>query len=189
MVCEKEAWKKAAESERTQLNVAIVTECIDKQSVPFAKRMFTEDVELYMKRNGYDIEGRFVYLIRRWFEAKDCAGISALERSSRRLELREWLLEGVNFGKFPPATQYVKGIPICTYESLLIHIERKLQIYQFLQGKQYNPRALGTQEVEQFFSRIKDLDASGLGTPKPGDISDIVATAAHLDNSRMKPDR
>lgn len=177
----------AAESTDTQLSRAIVNECIDKQSVPFAERVFGEDVELCMQRNGYYKE--FVRLIRLWFEAEDTPGIPAIERCTRRLELRDYLLHDVNFSSFPPVTQYMKGIPIVTYESLLIHLERKLQIFQYLPDRKYNVRSLGTQEVEQFFSTIRDLDPSGLGTPKPDDIPDIMATAADLDNVRMNPER
>lgn len=42
----------AAESKDTQFSIAIVNECIDKQSVPFAKRVFDEDVESFMQRNS-----------------------------------------------------------------------------------------------------------------------------------------
>lgn len=53
----------------------------------------------------------------------------------------------------------------------------------------YNVRALGTQEVEQFFSTVRDLDPSGLGTPKPDDIPSMIAAASLLDNTRMNPNR
>jgi hypothetical protein len=183
------AWEKAAISESTKLNIAIVKECIDKQSVPFARRMFDYDVEDFMKQNHYKKEAEFVRLIRDWFEAEDSPGIPATERCCRRLTLRDYLLEDVNFAAFPPATQYMKGIPIVTYEALLVHLERKLQIFQYVPDHKYNVRALGTQEVEQFFSTMSDMDPSGLGTPKPDDIPDIIATAAYLDNVRMSPER
>ena len=183
------AWEKAAISDCTQLNIAIVKECIDKQSVPFAQRMFGYDVEQFMRQNEFTKEADFVKIIRDWFEAEDSPGIPAKERCKRRLSLRDYLLEGVNFSMFPPVTQYMKGIPIVTYEALLVHLERKLQIFEYIPGHRYNVRALGTQEVEQFFSTIRDMDPSGLGTPKPDDIPGIMATAAYLDNTRMNPDR
>ena len=185
----KTACEKAAKSKDTRLNVAIVLECIDKQSVAFAKRVFGEDVEKFMNHNGFHAEAEFVNLVREWFEAEDDSGISSTERCKRRIKLRNYLLHGVNFGKFPPQTQYTKGIPSVTYEALLVHIERKLQIYGHIPSKSYNVRSLGTQEVEQFFSTIRDLDPSGLGTPKPDDIPDMMATAAWLDNIRMDPNR
>lgn len=76
-----------------------------------------------------------------------------------------------------------------TYEALLTHIDRKLQIYNLVSRRSYNVRSLGTQEVEQFFSTVRDLDPSGLGTPKPDDLPEMMATASMLDNARMNPDR
>lgn len=89
----KQAWVDASISEDTNLNIGIVVECIDKQSVPFAKRMFGDDVETYMFNKNYVEEAKFVNLIRRWYEAEDNAGISAADRSIRRLNLRQYLLE------------------------------------------------------------------------------------------------
>jgi len=47
----------------------------------------------------------------------------------------------------------------------------------------------GSQEMEQFFSTMRDLDPSGLGTPKPDDIPSIMETPSLLDNTRMDPAR
>ena len=41
----KEAWIRAAKDDSTKLNIAIVVECIDKQSVAFARRIFGEIYE------------------------------------------------------------------------------------------------------------------------------------------------
>lgn len=183
------AWIMAAESDETLLNIAIVIECIDKQSVAFAKRVFGEDVEQFMIKHGFEKEANFIRLIRRWFEAEDEPGMEACERCSRRIELRDYLLSAVNFGRFPPYTQYIKGIPIVTFESLLTNIDRKILLFKLLPNNMYNVRALGTQEVEQFFSTVRDLDPSGLGTPKPDDIPSMIAAASLLDNTRMNPNR
>ena len=185
----KNAWIEAALSEQTSLNIGIVQECLDKQSVAFAKRVFGEDVETYMLSHGYGTEAKFVCLIRRWYEAEDEAAISAGERCIRRLELRDYLLDKVNFGRFPPKSMYIGGIPTVSYEGLLVHIERKLQLYEHSPSTGYNVRALGTQEVEQFFSTMRDLDPSGIGTPKPDDIPGMMATAVYSDNIRIDPNR
>lgn len=186
---QRQAWVDAAKSDATSLNIGIVVECIDKQSVPFAKCVFGEDVEQFMISRGYHNEATFTRLIGRWYEAEDEPGISSKDRTLRRLDLRTYLLDKINFGRFPPKTQYIGGIPVVTFEALLVHLERKLQIYEHLPGNGYNTRALGTQEVEQFFSSIRDFDPSGLGTPKPDDIPVMMAKAAFLDNIRFDPNR
>lgn len=104
-----------------------------------------------MLSNNYMVEANFVRLIRKLFEAEDEPGICAAERCTRRLKLRQYLLESVSFSCFPPKIQYIKGIPIVTYEALFVHLERKIQIYKYIPSQTgYNARSLGTQEVEQF---------------------------------------
>ena len=77
------------------------------------------------------------------------------------MELRECLLTDYPIVKFPPPTQYVRGIPIITFEGLLAHLERKIQLYAFVPSQMYNVRATGSQEVEQFFSTFREMDPSG----------------------------
>ena len=182
------AWEAAALSEDTNLNISLVVECVDKQSVAFAKSVFARDVQEVMKRSGYAKEAYFCKLIHEWFEAEVAAGISADDRVQRRLDLRDWLLEGVDFGMFPPQSSYIRGIPVITYEALLIHLERKIQMYAFT-PKGYNVRAVGTLEVEQFFGTFRDIDPSGIGTPRPDDIPRMMTRAADITNCRMDPER
>ena len=186
---DKNAWKEAALSPDTSLNIALVTDCLDKQSVSIARRVFALDVQKYLEQTGkYNKEAQFCALIRDWFDSIDEPKLAAAERIRRRLALRDWLLEGYTIGNFPPQTQYVKGIPIVTFEALVVHIERSIQIYPFLHNS-YNPRTLGSQEVEQFFSTFKDMDPSGSGTPKPDAIPGMLRAAVELDNFRLDPDR
>lgn len=171
-------------SDETLLNIAIVIKCIDKQSVAFAKRLFREDVEQFMIKRGFEKEANSIRLIRHWVEAEDEPGMEAFERCSRRIELRDYLLSAVS-------TLYTihKGIPIVTFESLLTNIDKKILLFKLLPSNMYNVRALGTQEVEQFFSTVRDLDPFGLGTPKPDDIPSMIGAASLLDNTRMNPNR
>ena len=97
-------------------------------------------------------------------------------------------MEGVDFGVFPPQSSYIRGIPIITYEALLAHLERKIQMYAFTPGG-YNVRAIGTLEVEQFFGTFRDIDPAGIGTPRPDDIPRMMTRVADITNCRMDPER
>ena len=185
----RKAWEVAALSPETNLNIAVVTEAIDKQSVAFARSLFDESVEKVMSQAGYHEEEVFCRLIRNWFNSEDEPGMPSSERCQNRLALREWLLHGVDFSQFPPPTIYIKGIPIITYEALLTHCERKVQMYPFCPRGTYNVRATGSQEVEQFFSTFRDLDPHGAGTPRPDDLPLMMGTAVELDNFRIDPNR
>ena len=186
---QRKAWETAALCPTTNLNISLITECVDKQSVPYARRIFEIDVEEAMHSYGYHKEATFCHLVREWFEAEDDRGIGAFIRCQRRMALRDWLLDGVSFDTFPPSGMYIKGIPSVTFESLLVHVERKLQLFAFTPAHSYNVRALGTQEVEQFFIILRDLDQNSKGTMKPDDIPHVMNVAVELDELRLSPDR
>ncbi|MEW8547460.1 MAG: hypothetical protein AB2693_28470 [Candidatus Thiodiazotropha sp.] len=186
---QKIAWEKAALDDSTKLNIGLITECVDKQSVPFARRVFGHDVHACMIRQGFKEEGEFCKLIADWFDSEDEPAIPASRRCELRLNLRRWLLNSVNFGKFPPYTQYIKGIPSVTYESLLVNIERKLQLYTACPKHSYNPRAMETQEVEQFFATFRDLETNSNGTPKPDSIPRMLGIVAEIQSYSLDPNR
>jgi hypothetical protein len=178
----------AALSKETKLNISVVIDCVDKQDVALARRLFAKDVEDAMK-NEFKDEANFCRLIRNWFDAEDEPAIPAETRCRYRLELRKWLLDGYDIGSFPPPTRYVRGIPIVTFEALVSHNERKLQLFNYVPGNAYNVRATGSQEVEQFFSTFRDLDPSGKGTPKPDAIPEMMRTVIEIENFRLNPEK
>jgi hypothetical protein len=157
---ERKAWETAAMSSNNNLNISVIVDCVDKQDVSQARMIFSKQVQESMPCQ-YKKEIEFCELIRGWFDAEDEPGIDAKERCRLRLRLRHWLLQGYNSHFFPPPTRYVKGIPIQTYEALLTHIERKIQIYSFCNGHAYNVRSISSQQVENFFSTFRDLDSTG----------------------------
>ena len=88
---------------------ALVVDCVDKQDVSLARRLFSKDIEEIMMTE-YKNEASFCRLIREWFDAEDEPSISAVDRCIQRIALRNWLLEGYQIGKFPSPTRYVRGI-------------------------------------------------------------------------------
>lgn len=184
----RKAWEIAALSPYTSLNISLILDCVDKQDVALARRVFAEDVQEQMTEE-YHEEAKFCQLIREWFDAEDEPGLTARQRCQSRLALRKWLLDGYHINVFPPPTRYVKGIPIQTYETLLTHIERKIQIYSFCPGQTYNARAISSQQVENFFSAFRDLDSTGKGTPKPDSIPKIMKAVAEIERFRVDPNR
>ena len=95
----RKAWETAALSTDTQLNISVVIDCVDKQDVSLARRLFGLDVEQCMLESGiYRDEARFCRLIRQWFEAEDEPPVSASKGCLRRMELREWLLTDYPIG-------------------------------------------------------------------------------------------
>jgi hypothetical protein len=73
----------------------------DKQSVPNAWTNFPEEDEKLMFENSYDASAKLTSLIRYWYDASDSPGISAVDRIDKLLNMRKFLLNYVDFGKFP----------------------------------------------------------------------------------------
>ena len=72
----------------------MVTDLPDKQGIGVALTTFSAEVEQSM---------------RNWWIAEDEPGIPAMDRVRYRIELKDYLLEHVDFGSFPPFTPYLKG--------------------------------------------------------------------------------
>jgi len=89
----RKAWEEPALSPDANLNISVVVECVDKQDVSLARRMFAEDVEKAMS-DQYQEEAYFCRFIRQWFDSEDEPSISAVDRCCNRLRRRDWLLQG-----------------------------------------------------------------------------------------------
>jgi hypothetical protein len=186
------AWAKVAErsaENKTGLNLALVDDLVDKQRKEFAQTTFSAAVEKEMRQNGDIKEANFCRLIRQWNEAEDQPGLSSHERITRRLQFRDWLLEGVNFSAFPPPGSDVRGVPQVMFEGLLTNIERRIQLYPYTKSGSFNPRALGSLEAENLFGDFQDLDPRGLGVLRPEDIPKALGTACELAQMRHDQSR
>ena len=174
----KQAWLAVAKENKTRLKIAHVEDLLDKQSDSIARETFSKDVELAMLRLGYNPEANFCKLIREFYEAEDEPGLTAVERCGRRIRLRNWLLEGVNFGCFPPCGFYVRGIPHVMFQGFLTNIDRRIQIIiPYVKSGAYNVRTLGSLEAENLFGEFQDLDPKGSGVIKAEDIPAALESA------------
>ena len=128
------------------LNISLVRDLVDKQSVTYAVQTFTESVEKALIDIGGMNEAKLYGVIRNWYHAVDEQSVSAYDRCLAMLELREWLLEGVSFTLFPHSGAYVKDIPIVLYGGLLIGIEPDVPAWAFRQSKdlRQNPIIIAT---------------------------------------------
>ena len=185
----KRAWMDVARDNSTNLRVPHVEDLIDKQSDAIAREIFSKDVELFMKRKGYNKEAEFCSIIRQFYEAEDEPGLSAKERCRRRMVLRRWLLQGVHFNKFPPYGVYIRGIPHVMFQGLLTNIDRRIQLFPYVKSGKYNVRSLGSLEAENFFGEFQDLDPKGSGVIKTDEVPAALENACQLLKTRLKPDR
>ena len=189
-----EAWLNVARDGKTNgssLNMAHVDPdmLVDKQSVAMAEQIFSAEVEAVMESRNFTAEAKFCHLVREWYEAEDCRGISSMERLHRRLNMREWLLEGLNLSEYMHIGRYINGIPAVSFQGLLTNCERSIQLYAFVKPGSYNSRAKGTLENESLFGEFAEIDPRNVGYLNPKDVPAVISTAMELCMVRMNPDR
>ncbi|CAH1789092.1 unnamed protein product [Owenia fusiformis] len=183
----KAAWHAVSSARPDLLSKSLVEDLIDKQNNRFAKTTFSEAVERCMIDLQYKEEAQFTRLIRRWYEAEDDPGIPAVERAKRRYEFREYLMDGVDFGSFPPPGQYIKGMPIITYEGILQSIDCHMLLYSLCRNGTYNQRAISSLVNENFFGELSEIEPTKLGCPKATTVGRLMATVTELLHYRHNP--
>ena len=70
--------------------------------------------------------------IREWYEACDSRGLDIGERIRKMMAFDELLTWDVDFSSFPPPGNYIKGIPIVTYEGILMNNAHGYNLYYHL---------------------------------------------------------
>lgn len=185
----KKAWIEVARENRTNLKLPHVEDLVDKQSDAIARETFSKEVQRDMERLGFKKEAQFCKLVREFYEAEDEPGIETEERCHRRLNFREWLLDGVNFGCFPPYGSHIRGIPNIMFQGFLTNIDRRIQIFPYVKSGMYNVRSLGSLEIENFFGEFQDLDPKGSGVIKAEEIPLALESASQLISTRLLPNR
>ncbi|CAC5368651.1 unnamed protein product [Mytilus coruscus] len=153
----------------------------------FALRTFSTDVESEMRKLGFIREADFCKLIREWYEAEDESGISAVDRMKRRINLKSFLLEGVDFGRYPMYGMYVKGFPKVQFEGFLQRIDTSLQLYSVVKNGSFNQRAISSLANETFFGELSEMEPTKLGCPKAVNIPRLMSTVTELHHFRSNP--
>ena len=183
----KEAWEAVAENDSNIISKCLVMDLIDKQSAQNAIRTFSLPVEQCMEEIGFPVEANFCRMIRQWYEAEGKPGLSAHQRVTHRLALQDYLLEGVEFGQFPPYGSFIKGMPRVMYEGFLQSIDIHIQLYATCRGGTYNQRAVSSLVNETFFSELGELEPTQLGCPKATNIPWLLSTVTELLHYRHNP--
>ena len=99
------------------------------------------------------------------------------------------LTNNVDFSYYPPGKNYIKGIPIITYEGILQNRTLHIAMYKMCKDNTYNQRSLSTLAVENFFGDLTSMEFSGLGCPKSTDIRKLMGHIIQLNKHRLDPTR
>ena len=102
--------------------------------------------------------------------------------------MHDFLTTDVHFDNFPPDFgKYVKGMPIQTFEAILLNISTRIQLYQFAHGGNYNTRSVSTLLNESFFSDLMRLDKEGHGYPKACNIPRVMGQVVTINYFKHNP--
>ena len=96
-------------------------------------------------------------------------------------EFADFLAELIEWEEMPPPINYIKGMPVPTYEALMQGITMRLQIF-CLTNMPINQRAVSTVGIESFFSDLTHMEFSGLGCPKAVDIPRLITHVTKLNS-------
>ena len=186
--CSKAAFFRVSESNHDILPKSILEDRLDRQSIRIAKRFFSKDVEDELTKNNDHREAKFVKLVRNWFDACDERGVDVYTRMKHLQEFAKFLDDLIEWQQMPPPINYVRGMPVPTYESLMQGITTRLQIFA-LSTTPINQRAISTVGIESFFSDLTHMEFSGLGCPKAVDIPRLITHVTQLNAIRHDPHR
>ena len=177
-----DAFAKVCDTHPHVINRSLVIDIIDKQNVAFAQRVFSREMEDALRENGDIPEADYVMYVREWYDAIDHPGLSASERVHKLLRLREYLINGVDFCKFPPPGMYIKGLSIVQFCGFIQNVEMRIRMYNLSSHRTFNHRAIGTLAVESFFGDLTEMDPTGC--PKAVKIPGMISQVTQLNHYR-----
>ena len=186
--CKKEHFHHLCENRPDILSIALVHEKTDQQNAFTAMRMFSVEVERYMRDNNFDDTADFIKLVRNWHDACNKRGIKADVRVSRLCDMHEFLTKGINFDcvPFQYPGRYIKGLTWQTYEAMLQVISTRIQLYYFARGGTYNARAVSTLANESFFADLVRYDKESHGYPKGTNVSRVFGRVVLINHFKHK---
>ena len=101
--------------------------------------------------------------------------------------MRDFLLEGVDFSVFPPIGRYIKGIPVVTYEGILMDIDTKLQMFAIVGP--YNIRSVGSLAAETTVGVLQALYPTNQVSIKARDVPSLMTSVVEVMTCKLDPNR
>ena len=188
--CDPKAFLLVSDSNHTVLNRGLLIEPIaDKQSVPFARRVFSKEVQDIMRSNGDLQEAEMVQYVRNWYDACNECGLSVIECISNLVEMHNYLMSFYDPEYFPMNTSHVANLPSTTFQSILQDISTRIHLYGFSQFKTYNHRSVSTLAVESIFADLSTLALSTNGILLVANIPKHISKMTMLNAAKENPQK
>ena len=162
---------------------------LDQQSVPFACKIFSVNVETIMKQNGDHKEADMVKMIRNWYDACNERAISVSDRIKYLIDMHNYLMEFYSPQHFPMNTSYVHNLPATTFQSIMQNISTRIHLYHLSKAKTYNHRSVLTLAVESLFSDLASLASNTNGVPMAANIPKHISRMTLLNAAKNNPSK
>jgi hypothetical protein len=109
--------------------------------------------------------------------------------AKKRMDLIDWLADGVEFEHFPLYGARIKGLSHILYEGLRTSMEGKLYLYAIAKGGTYCARAPSTLCSESFFSTMQEMDPWGQGILTTSGVEKHISDFTTITAMKMQEDR
>ena len=188
--CDPKAFLRVSETDNDVLSRGLLVQPIaDQQSVPFARRIFSRNVEDIMRENGDVKEAELVHYIRNWYDACNERGLSVTQRITYLVDMHNYLMGFYDAVKFPMNSSYVCNLPSTTFQSILQNISTRIHLYHLSKVHTYNHRSVSTLAVESLFSDLTTLAANTSGVPLAANIPKHIAKMTLLNTAKNNPEK
>lgn len=186
--CDPKAFKRVSQVNNDILGRALLeTPLPDKQSVPFARKVFSREVEQQMKSNGDDKEAELVHNIRNWYDACNERGIPLEKRLKYFVQMNNYMFKFYDPQRFPVSMTHICGLPSTTFQGILHNISCRIILYGLSDSNTYNQRALSTLAVESFFSDLSQVAHTTSGIPMAANVPRYLSRMSQLNKIRDDP--
>ena len=186
--CDPKAFLRVSETDNDVLSRGLLVQPIaDQQSVPFARRIFSKNVEDIMQTNGDVKEANLVQYIRNWYDACNERRLSVTQRIRHLVDMHNYLMGFYDAEKFPMNTSYVCNVPSTTFQSIMQNISTRIHLYDLSKFHTYNHRSVSTLAVESLFSDLSTLAANTSGVPLAANIPKHIAKMTLLNAAKNNP--
>ena len=188
--CDHKAFIRVSEADNNVLNKAFLMHPIpDKQSVPFAERVFSAEVEQIMQNNVDMKEAELVKHIRNWYKACNKRGLQLTDRIKYLIQMNNYMLSFYDSSYFPMNKMHVKSLPSTTFQAILQNISTRIQLYTLSAKKTYNHRTISTLAVESMFSSLSTLCQNSSSIPLAVKIPRYISKMTQFTTIQQNPNK
>ena len=189
--CDPKAFLRVSNVDNNVLSTGLLVgdSILDQQSVPFACKIFSANVEAIMKQNGDLEEANLVKLIRNWYDTCNEHAFSVSDCIKYLIDMHNYLMEFYCPEYFPMNTSYVHKLPATTFQSIMQNISTRIHLYHLSKAKTYNHRSVSTLAVESLFADLASLASNTNGVPMAANILKHISQMTLLNAAKNNPSK